>query len=163
MKNIHRGERAFIIGNGPSLDLSQYADEISNLFCRYKFTELQYTSEPIFQTDPKGAFWQGYTVTYVALQLAFIMGFETVYLVGMDHNYGEINGNPNEKQKYSGDGHADGLGYDGGEWNLPDLDRSYQAYEKAQRAYANAGRKIYIVPPTSLDLFEEVSWKSLAL
>jgi len=61
------------------LVLSQYAAEISDLACRYKFTELQYTSEPIFQTDPKGAFWQGWTVTYVALQLAFIMGFETVY------------------------------------------------------------------------------------
>ena len=204
MKNIHRGERAFIIGNGPGLDLydlrklfkeytfgsnlifrrwvpdyyvccnplvlSQYADEISNLFCRYKFTELQYTSEPIFQTDPKGAFWQGYTVTYVALQLAFIMGCDPVYLVGCDHDYGEVNGDPNERKEYVDTDnqiewvqarHAVGLGYVGHDWNLPDLDQSYLAYQKAQRAYKNAGRNIYIIPPTKLDLFEEVQWASL--
>ena len=56
---------------------------------------------------------------------------------------------------------AVGLGYVGHDWNLPDLDQSYLAYQKAQRAYKNAGRNIYIIPPTKLDLFEEVQWASL--
>ena len=199
MKNIHRNERAFILGNGPGLDLydlrrlfkeitlgsnlifrrftpmyyvscnplvlSQYADEIEKLACRYKFIDLPYTSRPIFQTDPHGSFWQGFTVTYVALQLAFIMGCDPVYLVGCDHDYGEINGDPNSEQEYPGGTqcHAAGLGYDDRHWNLPDLERSYGAYQMAQRAYVNAGRKLYIIPPTKLDLFPEVTWKSLRL
>ena len=203
MKNLHRGERAFIIGNGPSLDLydlrklfkeytfgsnlifrrwvptyyvccnplvyNQYGDEIDRMSgTKFKFLpeSLQWTSQEIFQTDFTGPFFQGFTVTYVCLQLAFIMGFKTVYLVGMDHNYGEVNGDPNEEQTYGYDEvsrHAVDLGYDGDLWNLPDLQRSYLAYEKAKRAYKNAGRNLYIIPPTKLDLFQEVTWKSLRL
>lgn len=202
MKNIHKGERCFILGNGPGLDrydlrllfneytfgtnlgfrkwvpvyyvccnplvYNQYADEIDQLNAgKFKFLpgSLSWTSQPIFQTDSLGPFWQGWTVTYVCLQLAFIMGFDPVYLIGVDHDYGEVSGDPNSEQRYPGgdQAHAAGAGYDGGVWNLPDLERSYEAYQKAQRAFVNAGRKIYIIPPTKLDIFEEVTWKSLGL
>ncbi|MCK4793220.1 MAG: hypothetical protein KAV87_56340 [Desulfobacteraceae bacterium] len=41
------------------------------------------------------------TVKYVAMQIAYYMGFRRVFLIGVDHNYKAI-GNPNEKQLLSG-------------------------------------------------------------
>ena len=43
-------------------------------------------------------FSEGYTVTYYALQLAFAMGFQNVFLVGVDHSFKQT-GKPNEKQR----------------------------------------------------------------
>ena len=41
---------------------------------------------PAFARDVRSRVWESATVTYVALQLAFHMGFEQVILVGVDHN-----------------------------------------------------------------------------
>ncbi len=41
---------------------------------------------PKFASDARGRLWEGATVTYVALQLAYHMGFEQVILIGVDHN-----------------------------------------------------------------------------
>ena len=42
---------------------------------------------PAFARDARGRLWEGATVTYVALQLAFHMGFQQVFLVGVDHHF----------------------------------------------------------------------------
>jgi len=200
MKNLHAGKRAFILGNGPGLDLynlkkleneitfganliyrrfvpdyyvvcnptvlDQFRDYIVDQFepKRRKFIDLEYDFGPLFfNTDPDGPFHQGWTVTFVSLQLAFIMGFETIYLIGVNHDYGTIDGNPNEKKVYDREPgrHARGLGYGGGDWDLPDLDRSYLAYKLAAEIYKNDGRSIFIVPPTTLDLFPKVTYDEI--
>ena len=40
-----------------------------------------------FATDVAQGAWEGATVTYVALQLAFHLGFEEVILIGVDHSF----------------------------------------------------------------------------
>jgi len=52
-------------------------------------------SLPGFARDCSASIHQGYTVTYVALQLAFHMGFHEVALVGCDHNFA-TKGNANQ-------------------------------------------------------------------
>jgi hypothetical protein len=90
--------------------------------------------------------WTGPTVTYVALQLAFHMGFETVYLVGVDHHYPDAEGQPHQLVTA---GRADCNHFDpayfqpGVRWQLPDLAASEDAYRLAQQAYSQAGRTIY--------------------
>ena len=47
-----------------------------------------------FSTDVTGRVWEGATVTYVALQLAYHLGFSKVILIGVDHNFA-TKGKPN--------------------------------------------------------------------
>ena len=197
--NIHTGERAFIIGNGPSLkqtDLSKLKDEvtfgmnriyllfpeigfestyfvsINDLVIEQCAEEIAALSMPKFiawhsnryfqrfppnmnflyttYTGPQFAYditrriWEGATVTNVALQLAFWMGFEQVILIGVDHNFtskGEANktvvsdgADPNHfDPRYFGKGFR---------WQLPDLDTSEIGYAMAKEAYERAGRQV---------------------
>ena len=198
LRDIHQGERCFIIGNGPSLkqtDLSLLRDEFSfgmnriyllfpelGFFTSYylsvnnlvieqcadeiralpvpKFlpwrarhyflptedTVFLYTtySSLDFAQDARGRLWEGATVTYVALQLAFHMGFDQVILIGVDHNF-VTKGEPNATVVSEGDDpnhfHSNYFGK-GFRWQLPDLETSETAYCLARDAYHLAGRQI---------------------
>jgi hypothetical protein len=87
--------------------------------------------------------WEGYTVTYVALQLAFFMGFENVFLVGVDHSFAAA-GKPNEKQTMAepDQNHFDPRYFRNQEWHLPDLEGSEIAYQMAKFAFERNGRRI---------------------
>lgn len=197
-KDLHRGERCFIIGNGPSLqktDLGRLRNEFSFglnriylLFADLGFSTSYYLSinnlvieqcaadiaqltipkfiswrarnlvtaspdmvflhttytGPRFAQDARGRLWEGATVTYVALQLAFHMGFQQVILIGVDHNF-STQGKPNTTVVSAGDDpdhfHPGYFGK-GFRWQLPDLDTSEQGYLRARRAYENAGRQV---------------------
>ncbi len=217
--NIHRGERCFIIGNGPSLKqtdltklkgeytfglnriyllfpelgfttnyfvsindlvIEQCAEEIAALpipkflawhsnrhFQRFPddmiFLYTTYTG-PRFAKDMAGRVWEGATVTNVALQLAFYMGFEKVILIGVDHNFAS-KGDANKTVVSSGDdpNHFDpryfGKGF---RWQLPDLDTSEIGYNLARKAYQKAGREV--VDATiggKLTIFPKVDYNSL--
>mgnify|MGYP000592660892 FL=1 len=197
--NVHRGERCFIIGNGPSLKqtdltrlqgeytfglnriyllfpelgfhttyfvsindlvIEQCAEEIAALpmpkfiawhanryFQRLPpetvFLYTTYTG-PRFAYDMTRRIWEGATVTNVALQLAFYMGFQQVILIGVDHNFaskGEANktvvsdgADPNHfDPRYFGKGFR---------WQLPDLETSEIGYRLARQAYEKAGREV---------------------
>ena len=202
LKDIHKGKRAFIIGNGPSLkntDMSKLKGEITfgmnriylmfpelgfsttylsvvndlvieqtasdlaaldipRFLCwrssRFFDTELAanhiptflYTTYdgPRFSTDVRGRVWEGATVTYVTMQLAFHMGIEQAILIGVDHNY-TTTGIPNTTITSEGDdpNHFDARYFGKGfRWQLPDLETSEIAYRMARRAYERAGRQI---------------------
>ena len=87
---------------------------------------------------------EGYTVTYIALQLAYYMGFKNVFLIGVDHNYSQ-KGIPNEKQLLSGEdiNHFDPNYFKGQEWQLADLEASEIAYTIARFYYRRSNRLIY--------------------
>src|SRR3972149_2114108 len=149
LKDIHRGQCCFIIGNGPSLrnmDLSPLAKEytfgLNRIYLMFdkmgfapsyyvivnklvvqqcgkeilsKVTSPKFVSYdarrwidfvpdlmylycregPLFYEDITRGVWQGATVTYIAMQLAYYMGFQKVILVGVDHSYTD-KGLPNE-------------------------------------------------------------------
>jgi len=198
LRDLHRGKRCFIIGNGPSLkhtDLSklrneftlgqnriylafpdmgfetsyylsvndlvieQCADEINSLkmprFISWRgrrwlkpqdnlfFIHTTYTGEK-FAKDIRGRIWEGGTVTYTSLQVAYYLGFEQVILVGVDHNY-VTQGKPNATVVSEGDdpnhfhpGYF-GKGY---RWQLPDLIQWEEAYRLARRTYEADGRSV---------------------
>ena len=107
------------------------------------FLHSTYTG-PKFAQDVRRRVWEGATVTYVAMQLAFYMGFEQVILIGVDHSF-TSKGEPNTTVVSQGDDpdHFDtkyfGKGF---RWQLPDLDTSEQAYHLARYSYDKAGRQI---------------------
>jgi len=207
LKNVHCGQRAFIIGNGPSLrqtDLSKLHNEftfgmnriyilfpelgfnttyflsINDLVieqCRDEILALSvpkfltwrshrffspetfnvqpsisaspiflYTTYtgPKFTGDIRGRMWEGATVTYVALQLAFHMGFSQVILIGVDHNF-VSKGAANQTVTSQGDdpNHFTPDYFSKGfRWQLPDLQTSERAYRLAKAAYDANGRQV---------------------
>jgi hypothetical protein len=107
------------------------------------FLHTTYTG-PKFARDVTGRLWEGATVTYVALQLAYHMGFEKVILIGVDHNF-VTKGDANKTITSQGDdpNHFDpnyfGKGF---KWQLPDLETSERAYRMAKAAFETDGREV---------------------
>lgn len=100
---------------------------------------------PGFSTDVPGrGLWEGATVTMVAMQLAYHLGFREVVLIGVDHNF--TTEGPAHKlvtSQGADPNHFDpnyfGAGY---RWQLPDLERSERAYRMAKAAYEAAGGEV---------------------
>jgi hypothetical protein len=105
-----------------------------------------YTSyiKPSFNSDATRRLWEGATVTFVAMQLAYFMGFKQVILIGVDHNFTST-GKPNTTVVSTGaDPNHFHPGYfgKGFRWQLPDLETSEIAYRMAKSAYEKNGREI---------------------
>jgi len=100
------------------------------------YLDTDFTGEEDFSSQLTGRLFEGFTVTYVALQLAFHMGFEEVVLVGVDHNF-VTQGKPNTTVVSQGDDpnhfHPGYFGK-GFRWQLPDLETSEMAYRLARQA-----------------------------
>jgi hypothetical protein len=218
LKDSGAGQRAFIIGNGPSLrntDVSklknektfgmnrvflafpewgfqtsflvsvndlviqQSATELSNLkipkFFSWRsrshispdsdtiFLHTTYDG-PRFATDARYRLWEGATVTYVALQLAYHLGFDPVILIGVDHSFSS-KGKPNTTVTSQGDDqdHFDPRYFGAGfRWQLPDLEMSERAYLMARSAYESAGRRVLdATVGGQLTVFPKIEYNSL--
>lgn len=105
---------------------------------------LSYLVGPRFSTDASRGIWEGATVTYVAMQLAYYMGFTDVVLIGVDHRF--ATSGPNHQVVVSAGpdtSHFDpnyfGKGF---KWELPNLDTSEVAYRLARAKFEEDGRRI---------------------
>jgi hypothetical protein len=220
LKDGYRGQRCFIIGNGPSLsqtDLSRLRDEYTfglnrvyllfpelgfrttflvainrlvleqvgheildfpgPLFVPWSARSYLTKSLPVnlyfvligcvpasFHGDVRGPLWSGATVTFVALQLAFYMGFQRVILIGVDHSFTTQGPAHTEVTSHGDDPnhfHPDYFGK-GFRWQLPDLETSEAAYRLARSAYATAGREVLdATVDGKLQVFPKVDYGSL--
>lgn len=128
------------------------------------FIDTDFTGKEDFSPDATGRLFEGFTVTYVALQLAFYMGFSDVVLVGVDHNF-STKGPANATVISEGEdpNHFSGAYFGKGfRWQLPDLDGSERAYKLARSAYEQAGRRV--VDATvggKLTVFPKVDYQTL--
>ena len=101
-------------------------------------------SRPTFSHDASRGIWEGATVTYVAMQLAYYMGFSEVILVGVDHRFA-VSGPAHQIVESSGpdESHFDpnyfGKGF---RWQLPDLETSELAYVMAREQFLRGNRRI---------------------
>ncbi len=118
-----------------------------------------------FYRDVTEGVWEGATVTYVAMQIAFHMGFQRVILVGVDHSFA-TKGKPNTTVVSQGDdpNHFDpkyfGQGF---RWQLPDLETSELAYRIAKYEFERDNREI--VDATiggRLEVFRKVDYNALS-
>jgi len=207
LKNTYRGERAFIIGNGPSLNeytfglnriylmfdelgfktnflvsvnqllLKQCAEEINRLKIP-KFISsfasdyisldrntvfIKSLGDPQFSTDLTRGIWEGATVTYVAMQVAYYLGFSEVILIGVDHNF-KTKGTPHKivEQRKDDPNHFSPKYFKGMKWQLPDLPTSELAYRLSRYQFESDGRKI--VDATvggKLKVFPKVKYEEL--
>ena len=218
LKDSHKGERCFIIGNGPSLkntNLKKLENEFTIGMNRFymAFPELGFSTSclltvndlvieqcardlrslsiptfvswrgrkwvapatnlhylytsynlPRFSGNAEGRLWEGATVTYVAMQLAYYLGFKQVILIGVDHNFA-TKGTPNTTVTSTGDdpNHFNpGYFGKGFRWQLPDLDTSEIGYTMAREAYQRDGREILdATVGGKLTIFPKVEFESL--
>lgn len=115
-----------------------------------------------FTPDPTKPMYDGCTVTYVCLELAYWMGFATVYLVGVDHRYTWegprlqtiiVDKDTVDPNHFIPDYHMPGEA-----WQPPNLKRMEHGYRLAKAAYEADGRKIInLTENTALDVFEKES------
>jgi len=112
-----------------------------------------------FARDVTFSVFEGHTVTFVALQLAFHMGFGEVALVGADHNFA-VKGPANSMTIATGrdESHFDPNYFSGGVvQTLPNLAGSEAAYAMARDAYAAHGRRIVnATEGGKLEIFERM-------
>jgi hypothetical protein len=117
-----------------------------------------------FSPEIGGRVWEGATVTNVALQLAFHMGFQQVILIGVDHNFAS-RGEANKTVVSQGDDpdhFAPNYFGKGAKWQLPDLDTSEAGYTLAREAYGKAGREVLdATVGGKLTIFPKVDYDSL--
>jgi len=122
---------------------------------------IQSLADRKFFPDPTLGLYEGHTVTFVCLQIAYWMGFSMILLVGVDHRY-SFEGNPNQELVAQGPdkNHADESYFsDGTKWHAPDLEKSAEAYQMARGAFEADGRRIInLTPNSALDVFERDSW-----
>jgi hypothetical protein len=99
--------------------------------------------EQHFHQNLREGFFEGYTVTFAALQIAFFMGFSLVAIVGMDHRY-SFRGIANEPSHLEGPdpNHFDSRYFSGHTWDHPDLSNSERFYTMARETYQAEGRRI---------------------
>jgi hypothetical protein len=117
-----------------------------------------------FSPNPTLLVYEGSTVTFVAMELAYWMGFQEVVLIGVDHNF-TTQGEAHKLVKSEGDdpNHFDPNYFGKGvNWQLPSLDQSEQSYRAAKRVFEAEGRRI--VDATvggKLQVFPKVEYTSL--
>lgn len=118
------------------------------------------TSDFFYKDIQKGIV-QGWTVTYVAMQIAYYMGFKRVFLIGVDHNFVQ-SGSANEMQSMKGNdpNHFDPNYFKGQSWHLADLERSELSYLIAQHIYKLDNRIIYDATLNGkLEIFDKIDFE----
>ena len=139
--------------------IEQSANSISKLNCINFLRDLGNENNPLRETaltyliksrpeqgfhgDLSQGFFEGYTVTFAALQIAYYMGFSQVIIVGMDHKY-SYTGAPNEPNRLKGKdpNHFDPSYFSEQTWDNPDLDNSEKYYVMARTEFEKDGREI---------------------
>ena len=127
---------------------------------RYKTRKWAFEQPSVSQNAAK-KLSLGYTVTFASIQLAIYMGFQTIYLIGVDHNYArkiDSKGNVIEKKgvrSYSDIIVDTGLG-------IQYIDITTAAYQAAKK-YADQ-HNIKILDATrngQLEVFEKVNFEAV--
>lgn len=118
-----------------------------------------------FNRDISDFKWcEGWTVTYCAMQVAYYLGFNDVYLVGVDHRFVNV-GTPNKLNVAQGDDpnhfHPSYFGK-GIKWDYPDLERSETSYKVARKQYDENGRSLFDATiGGNLNVFPKVDYMDL--
>lgn len=122
---------------------------------------------PRFSRQADKVLYCGQSVTIVNLQLAYYMGFQEVYLIGMDFSYeipssAEVNGKDILSTEDDSN-HFDPRYFGKGKkWHDPKLHNVLASYIHCKNMFEKEGRKIYnATVGGKLEVFERVDYKSL--
>lgn len=172
--------------------MSDNIDRINNYECEYKFFPKNYKaivknkknvifftmdsgyykplspyfSIPRFSADASHRLFCGQSVTMLNIQLAYYLGFNEVYLIGMDHSYEmpktiEKNGVILSEADDVNHFHPEYFGK-GKKWHNPHLDRVERTYQYYKLVYEAKSRNIFnATDGGNLEVFERVNYQDL--
>lgn len=228
LRNIHKGKRCFIIGNGPSLtsedlDILKAHNEITFAFnriyhifdstswrptyyisqdermlagCQKEVGEIEaemkfipaelewysgikikgrtlfhlenydFSKKPLFSEDIAKRVYNSNTVVYTAIQIAVYMGFNEIYLIGVDHHFNtsvNIEGRIIKDDSVN-DYFSDKYNLDKDKLEIPNVDLSTITFEAAKNVLQNSLIKVYNATRGGrLNVFERINFDSLFL
>jgi hypothetical protein len=114
-----------------------------------------------FSKDLAQGAHEGWTVTHVALQVAYYLGFHKVVIIGMDHRYA-FSGLANQASLLQGPdpNHFSAEYFSGQVWDNPDLARSEESYRIAREVFEANGRRILDATVNgACTIFEKVDYR----
>lgn len=118
-----------------------------------------------FKSDATRKLYIGGSVTYIAMQLAYFMGFNPVILVGVDHSYKTVRKTEDKVKplNYDKESHFSPDYYKKGDvWVPPDIQKQEFSYKMAGHAYKSSGREILDATiGGKLKMFPKVKYLSL--
>ncbi|MFR5411812.1 MAG: 6-hydroxymethylpterin diphosphokinase MptE-like protein [Enterocloster bolteae] len=110
---------------------------------------------PLFSDEIERQVYEGYTVTYSCLQIAFYMGFTKIYLLGIDFNY-------SADMKAPENHFISGYQKQGQQVGIWAKDETYGAYLSARQEAEKRNIKIYnATRGGKLEVFERVNFDGL--
>lgn len=122
--------------------ISFFSEELVNFDSNTMF--LNDLKKQQFSKNIDYGIYQGSTVTFVALQIAYYLGFKKVFLIGVDHSFSTKG--PAHKvvtSRGKDPNHFDSNYFGKGtQWQLPDLKASENSYRLAKMAFEDNGREI---------------------
>lgn len=107
---------------------------------------------------------EGWTVTYVALQISYFLGFREVVILGMDHRYAFTSAPNTAEVIHGADPNHFSPDYFGGgqSWDAPDLARSEESYRLARVEFEKTGRRIIdATVDGACTVFEKADYRQL--
>ncbi len=143
------------------------------LFMNARLADDAYWDDPgiQFSRDFPQTVYLGSTITYIALQLAYFLGCDPVYLVGVDHDYGRLSDDfaPGkitvtvENQALVNKAHFTDQYYKIGDMiGVPNVDLQTQAFEIARAAFESDGRNVLnATHGGKLEVFERIDFNKL--
>ena len=133
-----------------------FAEQVNALQCKKFVTDkvrdiiqadlyIKSIQRKVFNKTPYEGLWEGWSTIYVCLQLAYWLGYKTVLLVGLDHDYTNGSFTPD---------YYDGLPPEHGKNH--DQDKLLPAFRLAKQYYEADGRRIInLTPNTKENVFEK--------
>jgi len=163
-KELSKVDTTLFLGGGAAIDFCENYNKYSKIFKKLP-TLLRrkgalYDHKKIFSNVKYGTHY-GESVTILALQIAFHMGFKEVYLAGADCNYSgnKIHHFDGEKYDFQYDGSE---GEDFKKKEAKHWSEVFTAYEICKKAYEKDKRKIYNATfGGKLEIFERKSLDKL--
>ena len=115
---------------------------------------------PKFSDNPEKALYNGYTVTYAAIQFAAYMGFNEIYLLGCDCSYSPDN---QSIQTISQESYPDARMYNPAKVGMPpDIAYMFSMYEICKDYCEKRGIKVFnATRGGKLEVFDRVNFDSL--
>jgi len=150
------------------LVITQSRKMIETFYCPMRFIRKDYgftndyeitlwDNPDLFSIDASINVVEGHTVTHIALQIAYFLGYKTVLIVGCDHRF-TFSGLPDKFNMMEGDdpNHFSKNYFKGQVWNNPNLLMSEESFRAAKFFYEKDGRRIInLTPGTALHVFEK--------
>lgn len=138
-------------------------ENLNTVFYNYIGCDVTGRTPPMFSDNMAKYLGEGFSVAYVAIQIAVYMGFSEIYLLGLDFSWpvyqdceGNIFENGQAKHRFYEENHEED------ELSIPNVELMEKAYREARKYCDKHGIRIYnATRGGKLEVFERIDFERL--